>query len=359
MDIRLVEDFLDLCKTGNFSETAENRFVTQPTLSRRIKQLEDWLGATLILRQIRPVQLTEEGSAFFPIAQEMHHWVATAQGRFDNELAAASGGNSAVYAVAGQAGPNAAREPGDERLADEGVFRILLIDDSEVSLMVLARLVESEGHRCGRYTSGEEALETFESGDWDLALCDYQMPGIDGALFADRIREIETRRMARPMPIVGVSTNTDLDSISTCFKAGMNDYLSKPVGLTELKVVLDRWLPQSQTLEAAELDALNDRTASGLGDRTMVSSFCESMRPKVRDIADAIELGSADIPQDLLPSIRDEAYMIGAYSFARTCVQLAKSAQSGSMRELLEKRGPFLSEFIRLETSILHTGHSE
>lgn len=364
LDIRLVEDFLDLCKTGNFSETAENRFVTQPTLSRRIKQLEDWLGAPLIERQIRPVRLTEQGVAFFPIAEEMHHWVTTAQGRFEDSLTTGlstdpSGGtrapNASETSDSDIESPSEEVEPlhvTDVEDAAAKARKIMLVDDSETSLMVLAKLVEDEGHDSVGFLSGEDALEAFQSGSWDMAICDYRMPGIDGARFTDRVREVEARGQAKPLPVVGVSTSTDLDSISNCFRAGMNDYMCKPVGINEMRVVLDRWLPQSRTLEATELDALNDNVTSGLGDKSLVASFCNSMRPKVKEVAEAIECDSPDVLKDLLPTIRDEAYMVGAYSFARTCIQLSQTAHSGSTRKLLEKRGPFLCEFVRLESAL-------
>ena len=356
MDIRLIEDFLDLCRTGNFSESAENRFVTQPTLSRRIKQLEDWIGASLIERQLRPVRLTVEGRAFLPIAQEMHYWVTTAQGRLEESLEAAPPEVVTAHVVDptpdGAPATATGRQESPEESGDAVAFHLVLVDDSEVSLMVLAKLIEDIGHSCTQFGSAENALTAFTTQSWDLAVCDYRMPGIDGAGFADRVRDIEAERKSDPMPIVGVSTSTDLGSITECFRAGMNDYLCKPVGTTEMRVVLDRWLPQSKTLEAAELDALNDNISSGLGDKEIVLSFCTSMRPKVQHISEAIENGRTDALGELLAVIRDEAYMTGAYSFARTCIQLAQSVRSGSMRESLAKRGPFLCEFVRLESAL-------
>ena len=71
MDLNWIEDFLVLCKCGNFRITSEQRFVSQPTLSRRIKSLETWLGAKLVDRSNQPIQLTDAGERFKPIAQEI------------------------------------------------------------------------------------------------------------------------------------------------------------------------------------------------------------------------------------------------------------------------------------------------
>ncbi len=71
MDLNWIEDFLVLCKCGNFRISSEQRFVSQPAFSRRIKSLEAWLEAELIDRTSQPVQLTDAGELFKPVAQEI------------------------------------------------------------------------------------------------------------------------------------------------------------------------------------------------------------------------------------------------------------------------------------------------
>lgn len=70
MEIKWLEDFVTLADTSSFSRAAELRNVTQPAFSRRIKQLEGWLGATLISRAAMPAELTPAGRNFLPVAQE-------------------------------------------------------------------------------------------------------------------------------------------------------------------------------------------------------------------------------------------------------------------------------------------------
>jgi LysR family transcriptional regulator, hypochlorite-specific transcription factor HypT len=71
MELKWLEDFLSLAETRNFSRSAELRFTTQPAFSRRIKALEDWVGATLIDRSAQPVALTEAGANFRSLAEEV------------------------------------------------------------------------------------------------------------------------------------------------------------------------------------------------------------------------------------------------------------------------------------------------
>jgi LysR family transcriptional regulator, hypochlorite-specific transcription factor HypT len=64
MELKWLEDFLQLVETGSFSRAAHRRYVTQPAFSRRIRALEEWLGAELIDRTCYPTKLTRAGEQF-------------------------------------------------------------------------------------------------------------------------------------------------------------------------------------------------------------------------------------------------------------------------------------------------------
>lgn len=70
MEMNWLEDFLTLAVTRNFSRAATLRNVTQPAFSRRIRNLEYWVGATLIDRSLFPVGLTPAGESFQRTAQD-------------------------------------------------------------------------------------------------------------------------------------------------------------------------------------------------------------------------------------------------------------------------------------------------
>lgn len=73
MELKWLEDFLSLCDTRNFRISSERRCVSQPAFSRRIKTLESWVGAKLIDRSVQPVELTNAGDMFRPVALEIVH----------------------------------------------------------------------------------------------------------------------------------------------------------------------------------------------------------------------------------------------------------------------------------------------
>ena len=71
MNLIWLDDFMALAATGNFSRAAEERHSSQPAFSRRIRALEEWLGADLFDRDSQPARLTEVGHWFVGIAQDL------------------------------------------------------------------------------------------------------------------------------------------------------------------------------------------------------------------------------------------------------------------------------------------------
>ncbi|MDM0114774.1 LysR substrate-binding domain-containing protein [Variovorax sp. J22R133] len=80
MNLIWLDDFLALAATGNFSRAADDRHSSQPAFSRRIRALEEWLGADLFDRSSQPATLTEAGEWFVGVAQELNARVARIPG---------------------------------------------------------------------------------------------------------------------------------------------------------------------------------------------------------------------------------------------------------------------------------------
>jgi LysR family transcriptional regulator, hypochlorite-specific transcription factor HypT len=101
VELDWLEDFLALSASGSFSRAAEQRHVTQPAFSRRIRALEDWVGAPLIDRSAQPASLTEAGRRFRPAAEEILRRLATArdEARTAEEVAAATLRFAATHAL--------------------------------------------------------------------------------------------------------------------------------------------------------------------------------------------------------------------------------------------------------------------
>lgn len=97
MELNWLEDFLALAASGNFSRAADSRNMTQPAFSRRIRALEDWVGAPLFDRGGQPVTLTAAGRHFVPVAQETLRRLA--QARDEAAAIMATAGRSLTFAA--------------------------------------------------------------------------------------------------------------------------------------------------------------------------------------------------------------------------------------------------------------------
>lgn len=86
-----LEDFLALASTGNFTRAAEDRHSSQPAFSRRIRALEEWIGAALVDRSTQPARLTEVGEWFRGVAGELVARATRLPGEAKQVLEASSG----------------------------------------------------------------------------------------------------------------------------------------------------------------------------------------------------------------------------------------------------------------------------
>jgi LysR family transcriptional regulator, hypochlorite-specific transcription factor HypT len=96
MNLSWLDDFLALASSGNFSRAAEERHMTQPAFSRRIRALEEWLGVVLFDRSSHPATLTDTGEWFRSVAQEILARIA----RVPDEARAVSDSSSATLRLA-------------------------------------------------------------------------------------------------------------------------------------------------------------------------------------------------------------------------------------------------------------------
>jgi two-component system sensor histidine kinase/response regulator len=105
--------------------------------------------------------------------------------------------------------------------------RVLIAEDNEYNRQVLSMMLEEWGCRVETANDGEKAVAVVLGGGVDLVLMDVQMPVVDGLEAARRIRALPGPESATP--IIAATAHAFPADRDRCLKAGMDDYLSKPV----------------------------------------------------------------------------------------------------------------------------------
>ena len=107
--------------------------------------------------------------------------------------------------------------------------RILLCEDEESLGMLLREYLQAKGFDAELYLDGEAGYRAFTKGHYDMCLLDVMMPKMDGITLAKEIRLVN-----QEIPIIFLTAKNLKDDIVDGFKAGADDYLTKPFSMDEL-----------------------------------------------------------------------------------------------------------------------------
>jgi CheY-like chemotaxis protein len=133
-------------------------------------------------------------------------------------------------------------------------LRVLLAEDNPINQKVAAKMLTKLGYRADVVSDGREAVEAVRHIPYDVILMDCQMPEMDGYEATRQIRRFEEEESRKPVYVIAMTANAMQGDREICLGAGMNDYLSKPVRIGELRNVLERCQP-SETAPAAAVAA--------------------------------------------------------------------------------------------------------
>jgi PAS domain S-box-containing protein len=126
-----------------------------------------------------------------------------------------------------------------ETLSEPTRLKILLAEDNSINQMVATRMIERLGYKADIVSNGKEAVEAASNIDYDIIFMDILMPEMDG-IEACNIIKGQLNKENKPV-IVAMTANAMAGDEENYIKAGMDDYLSKPVNMEDLKRILDKW----------------------------------------------------------------------------------------------------------------------
>jgi len=121
-------------------------------------------------------------------------------------------------------------------------LRVLVVEDSSVSQMIIKELLEAYGSIITFVNDGKEAVDSFSQsipGTYDAIFMDIKMPVMDGYEATDRIRHAN-HPQAKDIPIIALTAEAFSDDIQMALKVGMNDHVAKPISLDKIVSAVKR-----------------------------------------------------------------------------------------------------------------------
>jgi len=129
----------------------------------------------------------------------------------------------------------------DASFARRFPLRLLLADDNPINQKVGVSVLNKLGYRADIAHNGLEVLKALEQKVYDMIFLDVQMPEMDGL---ETARQVCQRWMPDKRPrLIAMTGNALMGDRERCLEAGMDDYISKPVRIAELRSILERWGP--------------------------------------------------------------------------------------------------------------------
>ncbi|WP_353930512.1 response regulator [Okeanomitos corallinicola TIOX110] len=118
--------------------------------------------------------------------------------------------------------------------------KILIAEDNRVNQKISMRILEKLGYSPDVVSNGKEAILALQKQFYDVVFMDIQMPEMDGLEATRKICEY-WQSHERPVIIAMTASEEERDKES-CLQAGMNDYISKPIRIETVQIMLDKYL---------------------------------------------------------------------------------------------------------------------
>jgi PAS domain S-box-containing protein len=230
---------------------------------------------------------------------------------------------AAVEAAAATAAPPARR------------LRVLVAEDNPFNQKLTELLLRLKGHDVRVAGDGHEALTALERGTFDLMLLDVHMPGCDGFQVIEALRRRE-QAAGGHLPVIALTARAMRSDREHCLRAGMDDYLAKPVAAAELYRVMERVLdgrpaagpePPGRGRPEALLDPATLRAACADDPallRELIQVFRDNAPGALARVGEAVRAGDA-------PRLREAAHRLRGLVSTFSAAAAAEAARLEAM----------------------------
>jgi PAS domain S-box-containing protein len=253
---------------------------------------------------------------------------------------------------------------------------ILLADDNPTNQIVGLSILKKLGYQADAVANGVEVIRALQGIPYDLVLMDCQMPEMDGYEATRRIRSHDTGVLNPAVPIIAMTAHAMKGDREKCLKAGMDDYLSKPVQPKELADMVSRWLektPESKKIETAKAQST---TESGDGDKPIfdfnemmerfmgdeelahdiIETFLSDIPGQIRTLKGYLEKGDIVSLERQAHSIKGAAANVSGYGLRETAYEMEKAGKTSDLNRAAEIFPKIMEQFKLLEETLIQKG---
>ncbi|MGQ4646118.1 response regulator [Lyngbya aestuarii] len=229
--------------------------------------------------------------------------------------------------------PNSSQKPQlDPQMAEKLPLRILVAEDNMVNQKLALQILQKMGYRADTAGNGLEVLQALQRQQYDLVFMDVHMPEMDGLT--------ATRRICNQWPpekrprIIAMTANTMQGDREKCLRAGMDDYVSKPIRVEELVESLKQCWPRLENAapirvieEAIDTEVLaNFRAMMGESASeilaTLIDTYLEDTPSLLQTMKKAIAQQQPQVMQSAAHTLKSSSASLGAISLSQLCQQL-------------------------------------
>jgi two-component system, sensor histidine kinase and response regulator len=141
---------------------------------------------------------------------------------------------------------------------------VLLVEDNEVNREVAVGMLTAIGCTVELAEHGAAALDLYPKHRWDAVFMDCQMPIMDGFAAVAEIRTYEARHSLKRVPVIALTANAMDGDRDRCTSAGMDDFVSKPFTMIQLRNALEKWIERVTVEKTVEAPAPSNETVLDL-----------------------------------------------------------------------------------------------
>jgi PAS domain S-box-containing protein len=246
--------------------------------------------------------------------------------------------------------------------------RILVAEDNAINREVILAQLRKLGFEGHAVENGAKALEAVQQESYDLVLMDCEMPEMDGFEATRRIRGSPQAGI----PIIAVTADAMPADQNQCLRAGMNDYLAKPVELAQLEEKLAAWLPvagnsvapqaqaravDKQIKAIFDVEALLRRL---MGDRRLacavLSGFLQDVPSQLSNLGDRLAGADAAGIRSQAHMLKGAAATVSAEGLREVALAMEQAGKTGQLDRCGELLPRVVGEFERFKNTVEGAG---